>query len=242
MEKIVPYKNNPKSKKEQIAEMFDNISPTYDKLNRLLSAGIDISWRKKALSFLKKNPPKNLLDIATGTADLAILAQKMLQPQKIVGIDISEGMLALGREKIQKLGLTEIITLQTADSENLPFAENSFEAITVSFGVRNFENLEKGLLEMYRVLKPQGKAIILEFSQPKIFPIKQLYNFYNKTFLPWLGKLISKDKSAYSYLPQSIEAFPEGKNFVQILEKIGFKNVICKPLSFGICSIYVGEK
>ncbi len=242
METIIPYKSRQKSKKEQVAEMFDKISPTYDLLNRLLSAGIDKSWRKKALAMLKSSQPQVILDVATGTADLAILAQKMLNPQKIVGIDISEGMLALGKEKIQKLGLTEKISLQTADSENLPFADSIFDAVMVSFGVRNFAHLEQGLSEIYRVTQPKGKIMILEFSKPSAFPIKQLYQFYSKTFLPWLGKLISKDKAAYEYLPESVEAFPEGKNFVQILEKIGFKNVICKPLSFGICSVYMGEK
>ncbi|WP_448529063.1 bifunctional demethylmenaquinone methyltransferase/2-methoxy-6-polyprenyl-1,4-benzoquinol methylase UbiE [Raineya sp.] len=242
METIIPYKSSQKSKKEQVAEMFDKISPTYDLLNRLLSAGIDKSWRKKALAMLKSSQPQVILDVATGTADLAILAQKMLNPQKIVGIDISEGMLALGKEKIQKLGLTEKISLQTADSENLPFADSIFDAVMVSFGVRNFAHLEQGLSEIYRVTQPKGKIMILEFSKPSAFPIKQLYQFYSKTFLPWLGKLISKDKAAYEYLPESVEAFPEGKNFVQILEKIGFKNVICKPLSFGICSVYMGEK
>lgn len=242
METIIPYKSSQKSKKEQVAEMFDKISPTYDLLNRLLSAGIDKSWRKKALYMLKGSQSQFILDVATGTADLAILAQKMLNPQKIIGIDISEGMLALGREKIQKLGLSEKILLQTADSENLPFADGSFDTVMVSFGVRNFAHLEQGLSEIYRVIQPKGKIMILEFSKPSAFPIKQLYQFYSKTFLPWLGKLISKDKAAYEYLPKSVEAFPEGKNFVQILEKIGFKNVIFKPLSFGICSVYTGEK
>ncbi|PKQ69774.1 bifunctional demethylmenaquinone methyltransferase/2-methoxy-6-polyprenyl-1,4-benzoquinol methylase UbiE [Raineya orbicola] len=242
METIIPYKSSQKNKKEQVAEMFDKISPTYDLLNRVLSGGIDKSWRKKALTMLQSSQPQTILDVATGTADLAILAQKMLNPQKIVGIDISEGMLALGREKIQKLGLQDKITLQTADSENLPFAESSFDAVMVSFGVRNFANLEQGLSEIYRVTKPQGKVMILEFSKPSAFPVKQLYQFYSKTFLPWLGKLISKDKAAYEYLPASVEVFPEGKNFVEILEKIGFKNVTCKPLTFGICSIYIGEK
>ncbi len=242
METILPYKSSQKNKKEQVAEMFDKISPTYDLLNHLLSAGIDKIWRRKALAMLKGNQPQFILDVATGTADLAILAQKMLNPKQIIGIDISEGMLALGREKIQKLGLSEKILLQTADSENLPFADNHFDTVMVSFGVRNFAHLEQGLSEIYRVIQPKGKVMILEFSKPSVFPIKQLYQFYSKTFLPWLGKLISKDKAAYQYLPESVEAFPEGKNFVQILEKIGFKNVICKRLSFGICSVYMGEK
>lgn len=242
MEKIVPYKASSKSKKEQIAEMFNNISPTYDLLNRLLSLGIDVQWRKKALTMLKNTHPQKVLDVATGTADLAILAQKMLKPQQVIGVDIAEAMLSIAKRKIQKLGLASYISLQIADSEKLPFAESSFDLVTVAFGVRNFANLEQGLAEIYRVTQPQGSIMILEFSKPSVFPIKQIYHFYAKTFLPLIGKLISKDKAAYSYLPESVEAFPEGKTFTNILEKIGFKDVSCRPLSFGICSVYLGKK
>jgi demethylmenaquinone methyltransferase/2-methoxy-6-polyprenyl-1,4-benzoquinol methylase len=239
---VKPYKDQDDNKKTQVAQMFDNISGSYDFLNHFFSLGIDIRWRKKAIKILKANSPKNILDIATGTADFAIAAAK-LNPDEIIGVDISEGMLDVGREKLKKENLSNLITLKYGDSEDLPFQENSFDAITVSFGVRNFENLEKGLSEMQRVLNPGGKAVIIEFSQPEKFPIKQLYFFYFKYIMPTLGKLISKDKSAYTYLPESVEAFPYGKKFTQILEKVGFKkDPQIVPLTFGIASIYIAEK
>lgn len=239
---VLPYNLEDKTKKEQVADMFNNISPKYDLLNRLLSVGIDILWRKTALSFLKKDKPQKILDIATGTADFALEALKQLQPKQIIGVDISAGMLEKGKEKIKQRQLADKIQLQLGDSERLLFEDNTFDAVIVAFGVRNFENLERGLADMLRVLKPKGKVVILEFSKPKKAPIKQLYNFYFKNILPSIGKMVSKDARAYTYLPESVQAFPEGKDFTNILEKVGFKNVSCKPLSFGISSVYVGEK
>jgi demethylmenaquinone methyltransferase / 2-methoxy-6-polyprenyl-1,4-benzoquinol methylase len=238
---VVPYKDRGESKKEQVAQMFDNISPKYDLLNRVLSMGIDISWRKKAVKMLRKHEPKLILDVATGTGDFAIEALR-LNPDKIIGVDISEGMLDMGRKKMKEKGLEHKIDLQTGDSEDLPFPDNMFDAVIVSFGVRNFETLEKGLAGMYRVLKPGGKVVILEFSKPKMFPFKQLYNFYFKHVLPGIGKMVSKDKSAYTYLPESVQAFPDGDNFLAILNKVGYKETLCKPLTLGISSIYTGIK
>lgn len=238
---VIPYKEDLGSKKEQVATMFNNISKKYDFLNHFLSLGIDIIWRKKAIRLLKKQQPKQILDIATGTGDFAITALR-LNPDKVTGIDISEGMLAVGREKIKVKGLQNKIELKLGDSENLEFTDNTFDAYTVGFGVRNFENLEKGLTEMLRVLKPDGTAIILEFSKPKAFPIKQLYNFYFNKVLPSIGKLVSKDNSAYTYLPESVDAFPDGEKFVSILSKIGYKSPTAIPLMFGIATIYKANK
>ena len=238
---VVPYKDASENKKTQVAQMFNSIAGKYDFLNHFLSAGIDIYWRKKAISLLQKSQPKQILDIATGTGDFAIEALKV-NPEKITGIDISEGMLAVGREKLQKKGLTGKIELLSGDSENLQFEANSFDAVTAAFGVRNFENLEKGLSEMNRVLKPGGRVVILEFSKPTAFPMKQGYNFYFKNILPVFGKLISKDQAAYTYLPESVQAFPDGKAFLAILEKVGFKDTRWQSLTFGICSIYTGIK
>lgn len=240
-EPVVPYKKSADSKKSQVATMFDNISSNYDFLNHFLSFGIDILWRKKAVKILRKYEPKQILDVATGTADFA-LESMQLNPDKVIGVDISEGMLDVGRVKIKKKGLQKKIELRYGDSEKLPFEDNSFDAITVAFGVRNFENLEKGLSEFKRVLKPDGVAIILEFSKPKKFPFKQLYFFYFKFILPVVGRLLSKDKSAYTYLPESVKAFPDGSNFTGILDKLGFSKSVCKPLTFGISSIYIAEK
>ncbi|BDD03211.1 bifunctional demethylmenaquinone methyltransferase/2-methoxy-6-polyprenyl-1,4-benzoquinol methylase UbiE [Aureibacter tunicatorum] len=239
--KVVPYKDQKGSKKEQVADMFNNISKRYDLLNHLLSMGIDIYWRKQAVKILKKHQPELVLDIATGTGDFAIQALDA-KPKKIIGVDISEGMLAVGKEKIKKAGLEDKIELRMGDSEKLLFEDNKFDAVIVSFGVRNFENLEKGLSDMFRVLKPGGKLIVIEFSKPKVFPMKQLYNFYFKNILPLIGKIISKDQSAYTYLPESVNAFPDGEKFTGILDKIGYKETLCKPLTFGICSIYTGSK
>ena len=243
---VVPYKDKDNSKREQVAEMFDNISPKYDFLNHLLSGGIDIYWRKRAIKLLKKagpdgEPPKTILDIATGTGDFAIEAL-VLRPEKIIGVDISEGMLAVGRQKIQKLGKQNTIELRSGDSEHLPFADNYFDAVIVSFGVRNFENLLAGLTDMQRVMRRGGTCVVVEFSKPKSFPFKQVYNFYFKYILPSVGKLVSKDSSAYTYLPESVQAFPDGNEFLTIFEKAGFTNTQCIPLTFGICSIYVGHK
>lgn len=238
---VVPYKDKDGSKKEQVATMFNNISKKYDFLNHFLSLGIDILWRKKAIGLLNPHQPKVMLDIATGTGDFALEALK-LNPEKVIGIDISEGMLEVGKEKMKTKKVDNIINLQLGDSENLPFDEATFDAYTVGFGVRNFENLEKGLSEMLRVLKPNGHAVILEFSKPKSFPIKQLYNFYFNKILPGIGKLVSKDNAAYTYLPESVNAFPEGDDFVEILKKVGYNNPKSIPLMFGIASIYTATK
>lgn len=238
---VVPYKENTKGKKDQVASMFNNISKNYDLLNHLLSLGIDILWRKKAIRLLKKEKPKNILDIATGTGDFSLEALA-LRPEKIIGVDISEGMLAVGKTKMKERGVDHIIDLQLGDSENLQFEDNSFDAVIVSFGVRNFENLEKGLAEMFRVLKPSGSVVIIEFSKPKAFPLKQVFNFYFTSILPKIGKVISKDQSAYTYLPESVQEFPDGDRFLGILQKLGYKQTKCIPLTFGISSIYQGKK
>lgn len=238
---VVPYKNQSQGKKEQVAEMFNSISPKYDFLNHLLSGGIDIIWRKKAINLLKNKGIKSLLDIATGTGDFAIEALK-IRPEKITGVDISQGMLDVGIEKIKRLGLQDKIQLQLGDSEKLPFSDQSFDAITVSFGVRNYENLEKGLSDMLRVLKPGGYCLILEFSNPRKFPMKQLYAIYSKFILPILGRLISKDPAAYTYLPESVQAFPDGQNFLDIYHRVGYVNTQWIPMTGGICSIYLGQK
>jgi len=238
---VVPYKDQSKSKKEQVANMFNTISPQYDFLNHLLSGGIDIIWRKKAIKLLQNKGIKTMLDIATGTGDFAIEALK-INPEKIVGVDISEGMLSFGQEKIKKMGLEKTIQLQKGDSEKLPFSDNSFDAVIVSFGVRNFENLQKGLTDMFRVTKPGGYCLILEFSNPRKFPMKQLYTFYSKYCLPFIGKMISKDPSAYTYLPESVKAFPDGPEFIQIFKSVGYSETNWIPMTGGICSIYIGQK
>lgn len=242
LQKTVPFEGSNLSKKEQIAHMFNDIAGRYDFMNHFMSLGIDVGWRKKALKLLVPLQPKTILDVATGTGDVAIMAQRMLQPEKVTGIDISEGMLAFGREKVAKAGLTDKITLQTGDSETISFPDTTFDAITAAFGVRNFENLEKGLAEMYRVLKPGGKMVILEFSNPTKTPVKQLYNFYFRYITPTIGKWIARNKAAYSYLPSSVKAFPQGPVMCDILQKIGFQAVTCKTLTFGICSIYCATR
>ena len=236
-----PYNPNENNKKEQVSVMFNAIAHRYDFLNHVLSLGIDKLWRRKAVRYLKKRKPEQLLDIATGTGDFAI-ALTRLKPQKITGIDISEGMLEYGKIKVNKKGLSKLITLEKGDSENLQFADNSFDAITVGFGVRNFENLEKGLSEMLRVIRPKGIVAILEFSKPTAFPVKQLYWFYFKNILPTIGRFFSKDARAYTYLPESVQEFPDGKKFEEILKKTGYVNTKIIPVTFGIASIYFAEK
>ncbi|SFT76470.1 demethylmenaquinone methyltransferase / 2-methoxy-6-polyprenyl-1,4-benzoquinol methylase [Lishizhenia tianjinensis] len=238
---VKPYNEENKSKKEEVAEMFNNISAKYDFLNHFLSLGIDKLWRKKAIKKLGAIQPKRILDLATGTGDFAIAALK-LNPEKIVGVDLSPGMLEVGKQKMKKKGVDHIISMEQGDSENLPFDDNYFDGLTVGFGVRNYENLEKGLSEMLRVIRKDGMAVILEFSKPKKFPVKQSFNFYSKNIIPLLGKSISKDSSAYTYLPESVEAFPEGQDFINILEKVGYKDVTSTLVSGGIATIYVGRK
>ena len=239
---VVPYQRSALSKKEQVATMFDDIAFRYDFLNHFLSGGIDVGWRKKAIHQLSSLQPKQILDVATGTADMAIIESAILNPEKITGIDISEGMLEIGRKKIDKLGLSDKIELINGDSETINFADNSFDAVTVAFGVRNFEDLEKGLSEIKRVLKPGGKLVVLECTKPKMIGVKQLYKVYMNWITPAIGKLFSKNRNAYSYLNESIKKFPEGKNFTSILNNLGYKNTYCKPLTLGTCSIYCGEK
>ena len=229
-------------KKKQVSTMFNRIAPYYDVLNRVLSLGIDTVWRKKAILSIKEQHPKLILDVATGTADVAIETVRRLDPDQVIGIDISNEMLEVGRKKIKKKGLDPIIELQEGDSENLPFPDNTFDAVTVAFGVRNFENLEKGLQEMQRVLKPGGQLAVLEFSRPTLFPFKQLFNTYFKYILPTIGRLTSKDPKAYRYLYESVQAFPDGADFVQILQNTGYTENQCKPLTLGICSLYRGKK
>lgn len=238
---VVPYKEQNISKKEQVAQMFNSISGRYDFLNHFLSLGIDRGWRKKAIKILAESKPERMLDVATGTGDFALQALS-LNPEKIIGVDISEGMLEVGRKKMAERQVSHKIELQVGDSENLPFADNNFDAVTVGFGVRNFENLQKGLQEIYRVMKPNATLVVLEFSRPSRFPFKQVYNFYFKAILPRIGRWVSRDKSAYTYLPESVEAFPDGSDFVAILTAVGFKNTTCKPLTFGISSIYTAQK
>jgi demethylmenaquinone methyltransferase/2-methoxy-6-polyprenyl-1,4-benzoquinol methylase len=238
---VTPYGSGA-GKKAEVERMFDTIAPKYDLLNRVLSLGIDISWRKKALSYLKQANPQSILDVATGTADVAIMAAKTLRPAAVKGIDIANQMLDLGRVKIKNEGLESVVTLETGDSENLRFTDNSFDAVTVAFGVRNFENLEKGLAEMLRVLRPGGRVVILEFSRPHVFPFRQIYNSYFKYVLPAIGRLTSRDMRAYTYLFESVQAFPEGEEFLNILTKTGYQNPVCERLTLGICSIYSATK
>lgn len=221
--------------------MFDQISHRYDLLNHLLSVNIDKAWRNKAIKMLKVFQPKTILDIATGTADFAIAAGK-LNPEKITGIDLSEGMLRIGRQKVEKKGLSHLIELRKADSEALPFENHSFDAAVVGFGVRNFENLEKGLAEIFRVLRPGGVFVVLEFSLPKNKVFRSLYFFYFLKVLPWLGRLISKNSRAYTYLPESVREFPDGENFARILEKAGFEKCRWVPQTMGIATIYQAQK
>ncbi|WP_256012001.1 bifunctional demethylmenaquinone methyltransferase/2-methoxy-6-polyprenyl-1,4-benzoquinol methylase UbiE [Desertivirga xinjiangensis] len=239
---VTPYKDEKATKKEQVATMFNNISKTYDFLNHFLSLGIDIIWRKKAIGELKKDSPRFILDVATGTGDFAFEALQILKPEKITGVDISSGMLEIANQKIRKRNLQQKFEVSLGDSEKLLFDDNTFDAVTVAYGVRNFENLEKGIADMLRVLKPGGKAVILEFSKPTMFPVKQLYSFYFNSITPAIGKVFSKDNSAYKYLPESVGAFPDGKKFTELMEKVGYRETKNRPLAFGICSIYTGIK
>lgn len=238
---ITPYKDSTLSKKEQVAKMFDAISGNYDNLNRVISFGIDIKWRKKVLQIVAESNPNIILDIATGTGDLAILMTQT-KAEKIIGLDISVGMLEVGEQKIQEKKLSNVIEMVLGDSENMSYEDNHFDAITVAFGVRNFENLEKGLLEILRVLKPNGAFVILETSVPEKTPYKQGYKFYSENILPIIGKLFSKDTIAYGYLSESAAAFPYGEALNNILRKIGFIDVVAMPQTFGVATIYTASK
>jgi len=238
---VTPYEEQ-EAKKKQVTKMFDGIAPYYDLLNRALSLGIDTIWRSKAIKMLDKNKPERILDIATGTADLAIEAAKVIKPKQIIGMDIAKEMLRIGDKKISKRKLDNVITLEHGDSEALRYETGSFDAVMAAFGVRNFENLEKGLSEMCRVLRPGGECMVLEFSKPKVFPLKQLFNIYFKNILPVIGKLKSKDPKAYKYLYESVQAFPDYGDFADILKGVGFADVTYRPLSFGICTIYMAKK
>jgi demethylmenaquinone methyltransferase/2-methoxy-6-polyprenyl-1,4-benzoquinol methylase len=236
---VTPYSPEG-SKREQVEQMFDNISPKYDLLNRLFSMGIDQGWRRKVVRLLGREPVEHLLDVATGTADLAILGAT--KAKRVTGVDISEGMLGHGRTKVAKRGLEQRIVLQRADSESLPFADNTFDAVTVAFGVRNFEHLEQGMREMQRVLKPNGRLFVLEFSKPLKAPMKQLFRFYFHRVMPAVGRTVSKDSAAYTYLPKSVDAFPEGQAFLDILAKAGLREGKAEPLTGGIATLYTGRK
>lgn len=238
---IKPFASSDKAKKQQVEEMFDSIAGRYDFMNRFFSAGIDMAWRKKTIRLLQKDDPKLILDMATGTADMAIMACRILYPEKISGIDLSSEMLELGRKKVEKEGFTDKIELLKGDGEAINFPDNSFDAVMAAFGVRNFENLENGLKEMLRVLKPGGKLAVLEFSKPKT-GFRSLYNLYMGIVAPEVARWFRQNKNAYQYLNRSSNAFPDRQDFLDILNRIGFSDTECKPLSFGICCIYSGRK
>lgn len=240
-EKVKPYQGD-KEKGKLVEEMFDNIAPAYDKLNHRLSWNIDKRWRNKAVKALLPFHPQTMLDIATGTGDFAILAAKMLKPRKLIGADISEGMMNIGRQKVANEHLDHIISFMKEDCMNLSFEDNTFDAITAAFGIRNFEHLDKGLAEMHRVLKPGGHLSILELTTPVSFPMRNLFKIYSHTFLPFYGKMVSKDKSAYNYLTASIEAFPQGEMMMEIFKKAGFTDMQFQRLTFGICTMYIAAK
>ena len=241
VEKLNPYYSS-LSKTEQVSHMFDDIAPSYDKLNGLLSLGIDKYWRRAAIEELREDAPKTILDIATGTGYFAFLSLDLLQPERIVGIDISEGMLKVAEEKAKERDVTDLITFEIQDSTAMSFPDNTFDAATVAFGVRNFENIDKGFSEILRVLKPGGKFIFLELSHPEKVPFKNLYDFYEKKVIPTIGGLISNNKEAYEYLPKSIRAFPQGRDMMMILKKNGFVNIRMRQLTLGVCSLYIAEK
>jgi len=240
-EEIKPYSGQGE-KAQQVEAMFDNIAPTYDRLNHRLSWNIDRGWRKKAIKALAPYKPQTMLDIATGTGDFAILAAQMLQPKKLIGADISEGMMAVGRQKVEKLGLSDVISFQKEDCLALSYPSDTFDAVTAAFGIRNFQNLDQGLSEMCRVLKKGGHLSIVELTTPVSFPMKQLFHIYSHTVLPLYGRLISHDKSAYSYLTATIEAFPQGERMVEILHRAGFSEASFRRLTFGICTMYFATK
>ncbi|MEM1325944.1 MAG: bifunctional demethylmenaquinone methyltransferase/2-methoxy-6-polyprenyl-1,4-benzoquinol methylase UbiE [Bacteroidota bacterium] len=239
---VKPYDNISGSKKEQVSNMFNNIAPYYDFLNHFLSLGIDRGWRKKMIQEVRDQQPQKVLDVATGTADVAIALAKSMPQTNVIGLDIAVDMLNIGRKKVNTQNLSERVNLISGDAENLPFEDNSFDAMTVAFGVRNFEHLSKGLADMKRVLKPGGRLVVLEFSKPRVFPMKQGFNFYFSTILPFIGKVTSKDPKAYRYLYESVQAFPDGEAFIAELKRVGYTDLKQIPLTFGISSLYVGHK
>ena len=239
-EKITPYHDGEKA--SQVEQMFDSIAPTYDTLNHRLSWDIDKGWRKKAIRQLAVYKPETMLDIATGTGDFAILSAQMLRPQKLIGADISEGMMEIGRQKVKQLGLQDVISFAKEDCLHLSYEDGTFDAVTAAFGIRNFADLDQGLREMCRVLKPGGHLSIVELTTPPRFPMKQLFKVYSHTILPVYGRLISKDTSAYSYLTKTIEAFPQGERMMDILTKAGFRETAFRRLTFGICTLYTATK
>ena len=241
-ERVLPQGYGNGSKREQVEAMFDHIAPTYDRLNHTMALGIDRRWRSKAINSLKPYAPKRILDVATGTGDFALLSCRQLQPDELTGIDISEGMMAIARQKAASAGLADQIRFQREDCTSLSFADATFDAVTVAFGIRNFEQLDKALAEMCRVLKPGGHLVILELSVPERFPMQQLYHFYSHTFIPAVGRLISHDNSAYTDLPASIRAFPQGEVMQASLRRAGFSQVHFRRLTFGVCTLYIAEK
>lgn len=238
---VKPY-NDSESKKRQVSRMFDGIAPYYDFLNRFFSLGIDVWWRRKSIAMLTQSPATRILDVATGTCDLAIEAAHQLKPKEIIGLDIAPEMLKIGQKKIDNKQLREIIKLEVGDSESLRFDNDYFDVVMSSFGVRNFENLEKGLSEMYRVLKPEGRILVLEFSRPRVFPFKNIFNLYFKYFVPVIGKLKSKDPKAYQYLYESVRVFPDYEDFESVMRKVGFRDTGFKIFTFGICTAYIAKK
>ena len=241
-EKVRPKGYGDGSKREQVEQMFDRIAPTYDRLNHTMSMGIDRRWRKKAIRALQPLAPQQMLDVATGTGDFALQACSMLHPAQLVGIDISEGMMEVGRAKVKAAGLEQVVRFEQQDCTQLSFPDGTFDAVTVAFGIRNFEYLDRGLSEMCRVLRKGGHLVILELSAPERFPMKQLYRLYASCFIPLVGRLISRDRSAYTYLPESIQAFPQGEVMQEVIRKAGFAKVSFKRLTFGVCTLYVAEK
>ena len=239
-EQIKPYGEGEKA--SQVEEMFDNIAPNYDKLNHRLSWNIDRGWRRKAIKALAPHRPQTMLDIATGTGDFAIMAAQMLSPQRLVGVDISEGMMAIGAEKVMRQGLQDVISFEKEDCLSLSYADNTFDAVTAAFGIRNFASLDRGLSEMCRVMKEGGHLSIVELTTPVSFPMKQLFKVYSHTVLPIYGRLVSKDKSAYTYLTRTIEAFPQGEQMMEILKQAGFRQAAFQRLTFGICTLYTATK
>ncbi len=240
-EEIKPY-NDETDKTSQVRDMFDSIAPAYDFMNRAMTLGIDRWWRRVAVKMLRHYPHRHILDVATGTGDLALLLDKKLQPDSVVGIDLSEGMLSIAREKAAKRGVGERIRFEVQDCLSMTFPSESFDVVTVAYGVRNFEHLEEGFREMHRVLKPGGTLCVIELSTPERFPFKQLYKFYTYTLIPFIGRLVSKDRSAYSYLPRSVAAVPQGSAMLDIFLRAGFMHCYYRPLTFGACTIYIGEK